>query len=307
MDKFANIEALVAVVESGSFSRAAERLDLTKSVVSRRVSQLEATLGVQLLQRTTRSQSLTAPGRDFYERALRILADLDDAEQAIIDDTSALRGMLKIAAPLSFGIKHLSTALSDFMHAHPGVELDLDLNDREVNLVEEGFDMTVRIGELRDSTLLARKLGTVRFVTCASKQYLAQHGSPRHPEELERHIGLHYANVTLKQAWQFIGVDGQTIVSIPGIRMRANNGDALNAAAIAGLGIINTPTFIAAEHIVDGHLQTILDDYQRPKTGIYAVYPPGRLVPRRVHAFADFLAARFGEQPYWDGMLGITA
>ena len=306
MDKFASIEALVAVVESGSFSHAADRLGLTKSVVSRRVSQLEAELGVQLLQRTTRSQSLTIPGRDFYERALRILADLDDAEQAIIDDSAALRGMLRIAAPLSFGLQHLSTALGDFMHAHPGIELDLDLNDREVNLVEEGFDMAVRIGKLRDSTLVARRLGTARFVTCASQQYLERHGIPANPGQLERHVGLHYANVALKQAWQFIGPDGEAQIGIPGIRMRANNGDALNAAAIAGLGIINTPTFIAADHIVAGRLRTILDDYHRPTTGIHAVYPPGRLIPRRVHAFADFLAERFGDLPYWDRALGIT-
>ncbi len=303
MDKFAGIEALVAVVESGGFSRAAERLGLTKSVVSRRIGQLEDALGVQLLQRTTRSQSLTLHGREFYERGLRILADLDDAEQAILDDSAALRGRLKIAAPLSFGLKHLSNALNEFMHANPAIELELDLNDREVNLVEEGCDMAVRIGELRDSSLLARRLGTARFVMCASPAYLEKHGTPSRPEELERHIGLHYANVSLQQAWRFFGPDGETRTAIPGIRMHANNGDALVAAAIAGLGIIQTPTFIAADHITAGRLQVILKDHRRPGTGIHAVYPPGRLIPRRVHAVTDFLAERFGELPYWDQAL----
>ena len=303
MDKLASIEALVAVVESGGFSRAAERLGLTKSVVSRRIGQLEDALGVQLLQRTTRSQSLTLHGREFYERGLRILADLDDAEQAILDDSAALRGRLKIAGPLSFGLKHLSTALNDFMQTHPAIEIELDLNDREVNLVEEGCDMAVRVGELRDSSLLARRLGTVRFVTCASPIYLEKHGTPSRPEELERHTGLHYTNVGLKQAWQFFGPDNATRIAIPGIRMRANNGEALVAAAIAGMGIVQTPTFIAADHITAGRLRMILQDFRRPATGIHAVYPPGRLIPRRVHALADFLAQRFGDLPYWDQAL----
>lgn len=303
MDKLANIEAFVTVVEAGSFSKAAERLGLAKSVVSRRVSNLEADLGVQLLQRTTRTQSLTGPGREFHQRSVRILADLDEAEQSIVDASAALRGRLRVAAPLSFGLQHLSPALSEFLHSHTGIELDLDLNDREVNLVEEGFDMAVRIGELQDSTLLARRLGTARFVTCASPEYLARYGTPRHPAELEHHLGLHYGNTTLKQAWQFHAGGGAPIVAIPSIRMRANNGDVLSAAAVAGLGIINTPSFIVAGHINAGRLRTILTDYHRPSTGIHAVYPPGRLIPRRIRVFSEFLAQRFGDRPYWDALL----
>lgn len=305
MDKFANIEALVTVVESGSFSRAAERLGVAKSVVSRRVSNLEAELGVQLLQRTTRSQSLTAPGRQYYERAVRILAELEEAEQSIVDASAALRGGLRIAAPLSFGLHHLRAALTDFLLQHPAIELDLDLNDREVNLVEEGFDLAVRIGELRDSTLLARRLGTIRFAACASPAYLQHHGTPRHPRDLEGHIGLQYANATLQQVWQFSNGGHKPLLAIPQIRMRANNGDVLAASAVAGLGIVNSPTFIVAELIAAGRLVTILDDYRRPPTAIHAVFPPGRLMPRRVQAFAEFLGARFGDLPYWDRTLGI--
>lgn len=167
--------------------------------------------------------------------------------------------------------------------------------------------MAVRIGELRDSTLLARRLGTARFVTCASPDYLARHGTPRHPRELEGHTGLHYSHVPLNRAWQFSNGAREAISVIPRIRMRANNGDALARAALAGLGIISSPTFIVSDLIAAGGLQTILDDFRRPAVGIYAVYPPGRLMPRRVQAFADFLAARFGDLPYWDRALGIGA
>jgi DNA-binding transcriptional LysR family regulator len=303
MDKFANLEALVAVVESGSFSKAAERLDITKSVVSRRISLLEQQLGVHLLRRTTRSLSLTGPGQEFYGRAVRILAELGEAEQSVADASVELRGRLRLAAPLSFGLHHLSGALNDFMHEHTGMELDLDLNDREVNLVEEGFDMAVRIGNLRDSTLIARRLGTVRFVTCASPEYLARQGVPSHPDELTEHAGLHYANLTPAEAWQFIGSSGEPVVAVPGICMRANNGDVLASAAAAGLGIVNTPTFIVSDLIACGKLVPILPEHQRPSIGIHAVFPPGRLIARRVRVFADYLAKRFGDLPYWDRKL----
>ena len=305
MDKLANIEALVAVVETGGFSKAAERLGIAKSVVSRRVSRLEAELGVQLLQRTTRTQSLTGPGRQYYERAVRVLGDLDEAEQSIIEASVDLRGKVRLAGPLSFGLHHLSPALSDFMQLHAGIELDLDLNDREINLVEEGFDMAVRIGVLRDSTLLARRLGITRLVTCASPDYLARHGTPRHPGELKDHVGLHYSNTTPRQAWQFDTGGREPLTAIPGIRMRANNGDALAAAAAAGLGIVSTPTFIVAELISRGELVPILSDFQRPPLGIHAVFPPGRLMPRRIQVLTDFLAQRFGENPYWDRVAGL--
>lgn len=300
MDRFAGIEALVAVVETGSFSRAAQRLGIAKSVVSRRVSQLESGLGVQLLRRTTRTQSLTDAGRAFYERAARILADLDEAEAALVDSSAALRGLIRLAAPLSFGIAHLAPALNRFLEQHRDVEIDLDLNDREVNLVEEGFDMAVRIGELRDSTLVARRLGTARFATCASPAYIAAYGEPSNPDELGRHTGLHYSNVPLSAAWTYHDRRGQPVTAIPGIRLRANNGDALKAAALAGHGLVNAPTFIVGDAIASGELVEVLGDYRRPPVGIHAVYPPGRLQPRRVQVFTEFLAGRFGDRPYWD-------
>lgn len=305
MDKFANLQAFVGVVESGSFTRSADRLGVAKSMVSRRVTELEQTLGAQLIQRTTRSLSLTAAGQQFYEHAVRILAALDEAEQALSSASSELRGRLRIAAPLSFGLRHLGEAVNDFLDRHAAIEIDLDLNDREVNLIEEGLDMAVRIGDLADSTLLARRLGTIRFVTCASPEYIARHGAPRTPDDLERHIGLHYNNVTPAQAWQYYAGDKRLPVVLPALRVRANNGDALAAAAVAGQGLVNSPTFIVSGLITDGRLVPLLQGYARPPVGIYAVFPPGRLVPRRVHAFADLLGERYGDLPQWDRAIGI--
>ncbi len=300
MDRLAEIEALVAVVESGTFSAAGERLGLAKSVISRRVSQLEQRLGSRLLHRTTRRLSLTDAGRDLYQRAVQILADLDDAEQGVSSASTELRGTLKVAAPLSFGLAHLSTALTDFLERHPAIEVNLDLNDRNINLVEEGFDVAVRIGELQDSTLVARRLGTSRTVTCASRAYLDRHGEPLHPNELQRHIGLQYSNISYKQHWQFVTRDGRTLQAQPQIRMRANNGEVLAAAAVAGMGITTAPTFILGPYLREGKLQPILRDYRRPSVGIFAVTPPGRLLPQRVQRFIEFLSGRFGDQPYWD-------
>jgi DNA-binding transcriptional LysR family regulator len=300
MDKFADIETLVAVVESGSFVAAGERLGVAKSMVSRRISQLESRLGSRLLHRTTRRLSLTEAGRNFYQRAVQILADLDEAEQSVAAETTELRGAIKLAAPLTFGLRHLSGAITDFLDAHPAIELNLDLNDRNINLIEEGFDLAVRIGELQDSTLVARRLGSSRAVTCASRVYLACHGEPAHPDELRRHIGLQYSNIGYRQQWRYETPKGETVFGQPQIRIRANNGEALACAAVAGLGITTGPTFILGGYLREGSLVSILNHYHRPTVGIYALYPPGRMLPRRIRVFSDFLAARFGEHPYWD-------
>ncbi|MDX1697170.1 MAG: LysR family transcriptional regulator, partial [Thiohalobacterales bacterium] len=234
MDRFADIEAYVAVVETGSFSAASERLGIAKSVVSRRVSQLERRLGSRLLNRTTRRLSQTDSGRLFFERAVRILSDLDDAEQSIAAETGELRGRIKLAGPLSFGLRHLADELAVFLDRYPEIDLTLDLNDRQVNLVEEGFDMAVRIGALADSTLTARTLGVSRAVTAASPAYLQQHGIPRHPDDLRSHQGLQYTHITARQQWRFLDADGRSHHAQPRVRIRANNGEALAAAAVAG-------------------------------------------------------------------------
>jgi DNA-binding transcriptional LysR family regulator len=300
MGKFADLEALVAVIESGSFHSAGERLGVAKSMVSRRVSQLERRLGSQLLHRTTRRLTLTDAGRNFYQRAVQILAELDEAEQSVAAEARELRGIIRLAAPLTFGLRHLSGAITEFLNAHPAIELLLDLNDRNINLIEDGFDMAVRIGELQDSTLVARRLGVSRAVTCASRGYLESHGEPRHPDELRRHVGLQYSNIGYRQQWRYENPDGQTVLGQPQIRIRANNGEALACAAVAGLGITTGPTFILGSYLTDGSLIRIMENYRQRAPGIYALYPPGRMLPRRIRVFADFLAERFGEHPYWD-------
>ncbi len=300
MDRFADLKAFVAVVESATFSAAGERLGIAKSVVSRRVSQLERRLGSRLMNRTTRRLALTDAGRNFYQRAVHILADLDDAEQSVAAETTELRGSLKLAAPLSFGLRHLSSAIADFLIEHPAIELNLDLNDRNVNLVEDGFDMAVRIGDLPDSTLIARRLGLSRHVTCASPAYLRAHGTPAHPDDLRHHVGLQYSNLGYQQQWRYQTARGKVIHAQPRIRIRSNNGEALAAAAVAGLGITSGPTFILGGYIEDNSLLPLLSDYQRPPVGIHALYPPGRLMPRRIQAFSEFLAQRFSDTPYWD-------
>lgn len=300
MDRFADIEAFVAVVETGSFSAAAERLQATKSSVSRRVSGLESRLGVKLLNRTTRRLSLTDGGREFFDRAGRILADLREAEQAISDADCALRGRIRVAAPLSFGLLHLAPAINAFAVAHPEVRIELDLNDREVSLVEEGFDMAVRIGQLADSSLVARRLCRIRRIAVASPDYLARTGTPTRPEDLAGHGGLRYTNLSRQAFWSFRTADGRDLSPDVPDRLAANNGELLTQAAVDGLGITVQPTFIVHHALADGRLRQILAECETPSATMNAVFPPGRYRSRRVRVFADFLAERFGDPPYWD-------
>ncbi len=299
MGRFEQLEAFVEVVDQQSFSAAGEKMGLVKSVLSRRVSELETRLGAKLLNRTTRKLSLTGAGEQLYQQASILLSDILDAEQKVSDEQVTLSGRLKIAAPLSFGNRHLSLAISEFVKLHPEIDISLDLNDREVDLVAEGFDITIRIGGLPDSTLIARKLGIIRFATVASEVYLKQHGTPVHPTDLVKHQGLLYSNLTAKQQWQFID-NQKTIVAIPQTRLSANNGDFLTKAAINGLGIVNSPTFLINEYVKSGKLCEILKGYQAEPTGIYALFPPGRLIPRRVRVLVEYLQKQYGDLPEWD-------
>ncbi len=306
MGRYEQLEAFVEVVDQQSFSAAGDRMGLAKSVLSRRVSELESRLGVKLLNRTTRKLSLTGAGEQLYHQASELLVALLDAEQKVSDEQLNLSGRIRIAAPLSFGYRHLAPALSEFIKLNPDIELVLDLNDRAIDLVAEGFDMTIRIGSLVDSTLIARKLGVIRFVTVAGQGYLRQFGTPGHPSELINHHGLIYSNLNPRQQWRFVDKK-QTITAVPKTRMTANNGDFLIRAAIEDVGIVNSPTFLAHEFIRRGELQPILQAYQPPGIGIYALFPPGRLIPRRVKLLAEFLQQQYGEQPRWDHDLSLSA
>ncbi|MET0088675.1 MAG: LysR family transcriptional regulator [Candidatus Thiodiazotropha sp.] len=300
MNRLESLESFVAVVESGRFSTAAERLGIGKSVISRRVSELEDHLGALLLHRTTRQLSLTEAGRAFYPRAVQVLEDLSDAEQSVSQAQQELSGRIRLAAPLTFGQLHLAPALTAFMEQHPKVILDADFNDGEVNLVQEGIDLALRIGELADSSMVARPLAPIRLLACASPGYLAKHGIPQTPQDLEQHQGLCYSNMPEPQKWRFIDSTGRGLsIRIP-LRMQANNGQILLEAAAAGHGICLTPTFIAYQAILEGRLVRILEDYQSPAATAYAIYPNRRFIPQRVRAFADYLRDLYGDQPYWD-------
>jgi DNA-binding transcriptional LysR family regulator len=300
MDRFVALESFVTVVEAGQFSAAAVRLGLGKSVVSRRVSELEEHLGARLLQRTTRRLSLTEAGREFYPRALQLLEDLAEAEQSITSGQGMLSGRIRLATPLTFGLLHLTPLISRFMQAHPKVVLDLDMDDGQVDLIQEGADLALRIGHLEDSSMVALPLAPVRSLIVASPDYLARHGTPTTPDQLKGHPALCYSNLPDPQKFRLFDREGRqsTVRLTP--RMLANNGDLLLSAAAAGLGICLSPTFIAYRAIVEGRLVPVMRDYRLPTATAYAVYPSRRFVPQRVRALVSFLQQEFGDRPYWD-------
>ena len=300
MDRLAAIEAFVRVAETHSFSEAARRLHASQSAVSRAVSGLEAELGARLLHRTTRSLTLTEAGRGYFERAARILADLEEANLAVTQLQAAPRGRLRVNAPMSFGFLHLAPALPDFLALYPELSVDLSMSDRFVDLIEEGVDVAVRIGALEDSSLIARKLAPIRRVVCASPAYLNARGTPLAPDDLKQHDCLCNSNIAVLHEWRFAAADGKLWpVDVNG-RLSANNGDALRVAALKGLGLANLPTFIVGADLQAGTLMTVLDDFAVQDLSMSAVYPPGRHLSPKVRAFVDFLADRFGPRPYWD-------
>lgn len=300
-DRLEELRTFVAVVDAKGFGAAADRLGLVKSAVSRRIKDLEERLGVQLINRTTRQISLTETGAEFHGRSLRILADLQEAEDMASVGGAVPTGQLRVTAPMSFGTHCLAPALPAFLEAHPLISLDVELNDRMVDVVGEGFDLALRISRLKDSTLVARKLAPIRHAACASPAYLRLHGAPKVPQDLARHHGIAYSNVDARLYWQFREPGGEDPVSVDvPTRLRLNNGDAIREAAVAGLGVAVLPTFIAHRAVVEGDLRVILPDCARPPIALYALYPSGRNLPAKVRSFVDFLAARFGPTPYWD-------
>lgn len=299
MDRLRAMEAFVRVVEKGGFTAAAEDLRLSRAMVSKHVQDLEAHLGARLLNRTTRKLSLTEAGRVYYDRSTQLLAELAETEEAVGELQVKPRGRLKASSPVSFGSLHLAAVIADYMAAHPDVAVELTLNDRIVDLVEEGYDVAVRIARLADSSLIARRLAPCRFVVCASRGYLKRHGQPQHPADLAQHNCLGYSYSAASDEWRFDGPDGSTSVQLKGT-LQANNGDALCAAAVAGAGIAILPTFITGSDMISGRLIPILTPYQIPEAAIYAVYPSSRHLSPKVRSFVDFLVRRFGDHPPWD-------
>jgi DNA-binding transcriptional LysR family regulator len=298
-NRFEELQAYIAVVENLSFTSAAEKMGVAKSSLSRRVSQLERRLGVQLLQRTTRRLSLTDEGEQFFQSALKILNELDEVEQSISGERLEPRGRIRVAAPMSFSQAQLSEVVGRFALEYPEISLEFDLSDRQVDLIDDGFDLAIRIGDLPDSSLKARRLGVIRFATAASPGYLAKRGEPRQPSDLKQHDGLFYTNLSSMGNWRFL-IDGMVKSVVPRQVLASNNGDFLARSAATGLGLVAAPTFILYSLIERGELEPVLADFAPPETGIYAVFPPGRLVPMRVRLLVDFVQQCFGDHPYWD-------
>lgn len=294
------IEVFVKVVDEQSFSGAARVLEVSKSYVSKQISRLEDRLGARLLHRTTRKLTLTDVGRAFYERAARIVADVEEAEIAVTHLQSAPRGQLKMAIPMTFGFRYLAPLISEFMAEHPDLQVDLQLGDRKVDIVDEGFDLAVRIGSLADSSLIARKLATLEFITAASPEYLEAHGRPQHPSDLAHHQCLVYTSADQPSAWSFRSAEGEDVdVRVDG-PMRANNGEALVAGALAGLGVTRMPDWMAADSLRAGRLVPILCDWSYQRGGIYAVYPHNRHLSPKVRLMVDFLGERFSGRMPWE-------
>ncbi|CAM2140659.1 LysR family transcriptional regulator, regulator for bpeEF and oprC [Pararobbsia alpina] len=289
-----DMRIFVAAVDAASFTGAATRLGLSKQFVSKRVMALEEQLGARLLVRTTRQLSVTPVGRDYYDRVVRILADVEDAERIVASQNAKPRGALRVTAPMSFGTMHLGPVMPEFLHRYDEVGLEIDLNDRTVDLIGEGYDMGVRIGVLTDSSLIARRIAPFEMVACASPTYLAQRGAPETPSDLADHQCLLYGHGKSVE-WPFSLHGRARSVPVSG-RLRVNNGEIARDAAIAGLGVTMLPTFIVQGALTSGKLIKVLEAFEPPKGGVFAVYPQHRQSSPAVRAFVDFLVERFAPE-----------
>ena len=299
MDKLAAMNAFAKVVARGSFAEAGRTLGLTRSAVSKAVIELEQLLGVRLLARSTRHVAPTEAGRAYYERCLDVIARIEETELEVSRLHNEPRGVLRVNAPVSFGVLHLGPAIAEFLASHPDLRIELALNDRFVDPIEEGVDVTVRIAELADSGLVARRLAPARRVLVASPAYLRSRGAPAGPAELAGHRCLNYGHTTVLQRWRLVQAGKPVDVPI-GAVMCSNNGDVLRAAALAGQGIAKLPTFLVGEDIAARRLRPVLDAYPPTTLGIHALWAPSRYLAAKTRVFVDFLVERFGPQPAWD-------
>lgn len=288
MDTLTSMRVFANVVEAGSFSGAADRLDMSRAMASKYVINLEDHLGTRLLNRTTRRLSLTESGTAYYERCVQIISDVQEAEQAAGQLTGTPRGTIKITMPVAYGLHRLGPVIADYVRLYPEVKLEISLNDRRLDLVEEGFDLAIRIGTLPESGLIARKLGVDRTVVCASPAYLQRHGVPEVPADLARHSCLGYTYTSSGDEWRLRSAEMDAAIRIAG-SIKANNGDMLRLAALNGAGVIFQPLFIVQDDLHAGRLVQILGDYTSKDLGIYAVYPSRKHLSAKVRTFVDFL------------------
>lgn len=299
MDRLTAMQVFLRVAELASFSEAAQSLDQSKSTVSKHVAWLEEQLGVRLLNRTTRRLSLTEAGRAYLDRCRQILTDVAEAESAISAHSAAPRGLLRIASPMSFGFMHLAPVLPTFFERYPEITVELAMNDRYVDLIDEGYDVALRIGGLADSSLIARRIARSGLVALAAPGYLEGHGEPATPGDLARHACLIYRWPQPQDVWRFQDAGGlleEVKVSGP---LQANNADALKAAAVGGAGIVTLPIFLASDALAAGTLVPILTDYRLPGRDLHAVYPHNRHLSAKVRVFVDFLVEAFANREDW--------
>jgi DNA-binding transcriptional LysR family regulator len=306
MDKLEAMNAFAKVVALGSYAEAARALGLTRSAVSKAVMELEHHLGARLLDRTTRRVGPTEAGLAYYERCLDVLSRIEETELQISRLQHEPKGLLRINAPMSFGALYLGRAIADFMAAYPDLRIELTLTDRFIDPIEEGVDVTIRIAALNDSSLIARKLAAARIVIAASPEYLEQHGTPATPADLLQHRCLVYGHTSTLAKWQ-VQSDGEVVSTPVHSRVCSNNGDVLRAAALAGHGLINLPTFLIGPDLAEGRLRLVMAEHAPPPLGIYALYAPNRYLAVKTRVFIDFLAQRFGGVPEWDRFAQTSA
>jgi len=293
MDKLTNMAAFLAVIDRGSFTEAGQYLGISRAAVSKYVMQLEESLGVRLLNRTTRTHSLTDIGAEYVPRCRSILADMADADACANEAGRAVRGRLRLNAPVSFGVREMGKVIAKFCKIHPLIEIELELNDHFVDVVADAFDVVLRIGVLQDSSLIARKIANVPMVTCAAPSYLEAMGEPQTPQDLKQHACLVYDNIRRPSLWQFENKDSVQEVRVRG-PLTSNNGDVLADAARAGLGIVQNPLFIVADDLRSGKLQEILTPWKQPDITLSAVYPSRKFLSARARAFIDHASQMFG-------------
>ncbi|MCT9810775.1 LysR family transcriptional regulator [Acidovorax sp. Be4] len=300
MDVLQAMKTFTAVVEAGSFVGAMEATGLSKPAVSRHVGELEAHLGTRLLQRTTRRLSLTGEGQTYYQRCKEVLQAVQEAEAEVGSSTGLAQGRLRIGAPHTFGAMYLAPLWGQFAAQNPQVTLEIVLSDRVVDLVEEGYDLAVRIARLPDSSLVSRALARTRIVLCASPTYLAEHGTPLHPHDLARHDVVSYSYWSAGDVWSFAGPQGEVAVRTHA-RIHANNGDTCRAAALAHQGIILQPDFLLHEDLRSGALVELMPEFRAAELGIFAVYPTRKQLPLKVRRLVDFLVQALQAPPWAAG------
>ncbi|WP_076924879.1 LysR family transcriptional regulator [Pseudoalteromonas sp. EB27] len=298
MDKLTTMKTFLAVVQEGSFSKAADKLDISPQLVSKYISALEDNLRTRLLHRTTRKVSVTEAGNQYYQRCQQVVIDIEDMENSLNNLSENVSGVLSISAPMSFGTKHLAGLLVDFQKQYPNLKLDLRLTDQYVDIVEQGIDIALRIGVLKNSTLIAKKIAPIHLAVFASPDYLERHGTPQTLLDLQSHNYLRYSHS--EPTKRLFGVNELKSELKLESNFVANNGDLLLNTAIAGGGIAMQPTFIAGEALAQGKVVRILNDYEPDSMGLYMVYANRQFLPSKVRAFVDFTSDFYGDTPYWD-------